>query len=68
MTPLKAIRIHCLKCMGWTGKGSLPYKTVKKCPNMSCEFYSYRMGKNPKRKGIGGNPEIKTDYIMNVLR
>jgi hypothetical protein len=48
MTPLKAIRAKCLDCSA----GS--QKDVRECPITDCVLYQYRMGKNPKRKGIGG--------------
>ncbi len=57
-SPLKRIRAHCLDCVG--GK-----KAVKECdgkvlnpdPHI-CPLYKFRNGKNPNRKGIGGNPNI----------
>ena len=50
MTPLKAIRLKCLDCSA----GSI--KEVRLCPVHDCELYQYRMGHNPKRKGLGGKP------------
>lgn len=52
---LKAIRKHCLTCMG----GSPPL--VVDCPSgpqmaksdSGCPVFGFRFGKNPKRKGIG---------------
>ncbi len=53
LTPMKAIRYQCLECMGW-------YKAeVRKCTSPLCPLYPYRMGKNPERAGIGGNPNLK---------
>jgi len=46
LTPIKAIRIWCLDCE----EGP---KAVRNCLNTVCVFYSYRLGKNPNRKGIG---------------
>ena len=46
LTPLKAIRQHCLVC------GSRP-KDVRECPSTECILYRYRMGHNPAREGIG---------------
>lgn len=48
LTPVKAIRSHCLDCMGHS------FAEVRKCPAGNCPFFIYRMGKNPNRKGIGG--------------
>lgn len=50
LTPLKAIRKHCLECSG----GS--WNEVKLCVIPTCPLYRYRFGHNPKRKGIG-NPQ-----------
>lgn len=47
LTPLKAIRLHCVECAGRK-------KDVRLCNNESCRFYPYRMGNNPARAGIGG--------------
>ena len=30
-------------------------QSIKKCGFDSCSLYSYRNGKNPARKGVGGN-------------
>jgi len=42
-SPLKAIRNHCLECMGYQAK------EVKNCPAKECWLWPYRMGKRPKR-------------------
>jgi hypothetical protein len=47
LTPLKAIRQNCISCCS----GST--KEVKNCFIDTCTLFPYRMGKNPKRKGIG---------------
>lgn len=56
LTPLRAIRKYCLMC-------SETKEGVKNCWSNNCELYTFRMGKNPFRKGIGragGNPILKT--------
>ena len=50
MTPLKAIRLKCLEYSADS------IKEVRLCPVHDCELYQYRMGHNPKRKGLGGKP------------
>lgn len=50
LTPIKAIRAHCLDCM--CGQAT----EVRLCPITDCSLYPYRMGHNPSRKGKGGNP------------
>lgn len=40
-SPLKAIRQHCIECMGDQVR-EVPYCNVKRCP-----LYPFRLGKNP---------------------
>lgn len=54
LRPLKAIRQHCLDCMG--GRPSL----VRTCDSETCSLWSLRSGKNPLRKGLGGRLIINT--------
>lgn len=42
-SPLRAIRLNCLDCMGGSGN------EVKLCPSEQCPLYPYRFGKNPNR-------------------
>lgn len=46
LTPVKAIRKNCLDCSG----GSI--KEVRECIVKSCPLYDFRLGTNPRRKGI----------------
>lgn len=65
LTPLQVIKKHCLECQGYS------YKEVKECDNIKCDKWVYRLGHNPKRKGIGGNPnliKIKKPKIDEVKR
>ena len=48
LTPVKAIRRKCLDCMAGSRK------EVRFCLQRDCPLYPYRMGSNPKRKGVGG--------------
>jgi hypothetical protein len=50
LTPLKAIRKHCLECMGFS-----PFE-VEKCTNPLCALYPFRLGTagNPVRNTVGG--------------
>jgi len=47
LTPVKAIRLHCLECMGWE------VTEVRKCTRPTCPLFPFRLGKNPGRKGVG---------------
>ena len=47
LTPLKAIKKHCLECSGYEKK------QVRECAIKDCVLFNYRMGNNPQRKGIG---------------
>jgi len=46
LTPLKAIRAFCLKCVGDQRE------EVLLCTGKTCALYPHRLGKNPKRKGV----------------
>jgi hypothetical protein len=48
LTPIKAIRNHCLECTGWS------VHEVERCTGKLCSLYLYRLGTNPERAGIGG--------------
>lgn len=48
LTPIKAIRAKCLDCSGFKPS------EVRNCNIPECSLFSFRMGKNPSRKGIGG--------------
>jgi len=51
MTPLKAIKAHCIECMG-----NVKFE-VTLCTSPKCNLFPYRLGKNPNIKGrVGGNP------------
>ena len=53
MTPCKAIRAKCLDCCADNPR------EVKLCVSKDCSLYPYRMGEQPARKGVGGNPNFK---------
>lgn len=40
-SPMKAVRVHCVRCCG----GS--YAEANKCTATSCALWAYRMGRNP---------------------
>lgn len=55
LTPIKAIRQHCIECMG--GQRS----EVKRCPLKGCPLYPYRMGHRPKTGTETDNTESGTE-------
>ena len=40
--PLKAIRLKCLDCSGWS------FKEVELCSHKACVLWELRLGKKPK--------------------
>jgi hypothetical protein len=50
VTSLKAIRANCLGCGG--GRPS----EVRRCGIDDCPLHPFRMGRNPRRAGVGGRP------------
>ena len=46
-TPLRAIRLKCLDCC------CNQIVEVRECTAEGCPLWVYRMGHNPKRKGLG---------------
>jgi hypothetical protein len=48
VTPLKAIKLHCLECVGFIRS------EVLLCTSSKCSLFPYRTGKNGRRSGIGG--------------
>ncbi|MBX3008033.1 MAG: hypothetical protein KF816_08410 [Melioribacteraceae bacterium] len=45
ITPLKAIKKHCLECSGYE------MKQVRECVIKDCVLFPFRQGFNPNRKG-----------------
>jgi hypothetical protein len=53
ITPIKAIRTKCIDCQGGSPL------SVRRCEATDCPLFKFRLGKNPNRQGIGGNPDWK---------
>lgn len=53
LSPVKAIKKHCLECSGDNAKER------KNCAIKKCQLYPYRLGKNPNKSGIGGRKSLK---------
>lgn len=45
LTPLKAIKLHCLDCVCYDRN------EVKECGNVDCPLHAFRFGRSPRRKG-----------------
>jgi hypothetical protein len=52
ITPLRAIREKCMDCC--CGNRT----EIRLCPSKDCPLWLFRFGHNPKRVGVGGNPEL----------
>ena len=48
--PVKSIRRFCINCSGGSRKAP------RKCSDRKCWLWEYRLGRNPRRKGVGGRP------------
>jgi hypothetical protein len=59
-TSLKAIRMKCVECAG------SPH-SVRGCTFSDCALYPYRLGRNPNRSGIGGNPLFSSRKVLLKL-
>lgn len=49
-SPVKAIRLFCLECMGWDRRykdSGKPIDDVRTCDDTICPLYDFRFGKNP---------------------
>lgn len=64
LTPVKAIRKHCVECMGFS-----PYE-VRKCTAENCALYPYRLGTRPDSKEDAENvnffKEIASDLAPEL--
>jgi hypothetical protein len=50
-TPVDAIRLYCLECMGSSVEFGAEYAAVRDCPcESTCSLWRFRTGKNPKRR------------------
>jgi len=62
LTPIKAIRKHCLSCSGESPK------EVRECVITDCPLYLFRLGTNPNRKGKILTPEEKEVLKDRLLK
>jgi hypothetical protein len=46
LSPLKSIKLYCFECAGGSAKER------KDCSLLDCPLYPYRLGHNPKLKGV----------------
>jgi len=53
-TPLRAIRLKCLDCSCENAA------EVKRCHIEDCALWSFRMGRNPHRVGVGNRTPVRT--------
>lgn len=57
LTPLKSIRAHCLGCSNHQPK------EVKQCQIEDCPLWDYRLGRNPRRQGIGRKKLVNAEIL-----
>lgn len=62
MTPLEAIRAHCLHCSA--GQPS----EVRRCHLTACNLHPFRFGKLPKKAGRDMSPEAKAALVARLTR
>ena len=48
--PTKAIREHCIECMGGRDNNPSYTKLIAECPSTACAVYAFRFGENPYHK------------------
>jgi hypothetical protein len=69
-SPVKAIRLFCLECMGWDRRykdSGKPFEDVKNCPDVLCPLFDFRFGRNPFFKSKSkGNVEALEKYRASV--
>ena len=54
-SPAKAIREHCIECMGGRGTGQNYAKLIVDCVTKFCALHDFRFGKNPfNTKNLSG--------------
>ena len=59
LPPVKAIKKFCYECVGGNAKRR------ESCSETDCPLYLFRLGHNPKRKGIGGRKVQDLTKIKN---
>ena len=63
-SPVKAIRLMCLECMGMSrteNNPARPFKDVDECSATDCPLHSFRLGKNPfhgKKKKVSNSAQF----------
>lgn len=60
-SPAKAIKEHCIECMGGRGNGENVYKMVETCNDTRCALWDFRFGKNPHNSRTGKPKPHNTD-------
>jgi hypothetical protein len=60
--PVKSIRRYCLECSAGSAR------EVKLCEVENCPLFIYRFGKNPNRRGIGGQKAGHDPFDLEAKR
>lgn len=61
---LRPIKEKCGDCMPESFKPGT--KAVVDCEKKCCPIWPYRLGTNPKRKGLGGTPPLESRFKANL--
>lgn len=61
---LRPIKEKCADCMPEALEPGT--RAVVDCPKKVCSLWPYRLGTNPKRKGLGGTPPLSTRFKANL--
>lgn len=60
LTPVRAIRKKCLECSGRP-------KEIRLCQEQECPLFEFRLGRNPRRAGIGGRKALSASKPLTQV-
>jgi hypothetical protein len=65
--PIKAIREHCIECIGGRDNNPSHTKLIADCPSPDCSLFAFRFGKNPYHRRNLTNEQRKSlaEQAMN---
>ena len=60
LSPIKAIRLHCLECLGNSSQ------EVERCSRPKCPLWSFRLGKHPTFKMSPAEKVRRSEHGKNM--